>query len=618
MSLVAVDEFLPTVAFQEDTTVVRAHRGHRLGLLMKTDMLRWVADAAARGVRDRHLERHRQPPHDRRQRTARLPGDRAAGRATAACCDACPPFPRPRPRVTGDMSSNRRVLAATPDQVWEILSDGWLYPLWVVGASRMREVDDHWPDVGARLHHSVGTLAAAGRRHHRGAGRDAGLDAPAAGQDLADGRGRGDPAPVAGRDGHRGDDRGAGHLGAGRPGAQAGPGSRRWAGGTSSPCAAWRTSPSGVRDPRRRRRRRRAERPGRRQPARRPRLVGAGARGPARRRRRGAQRRGRAPGFVHDTFSAFYPLAAASPTIRSLRPRGARSALAARAGGARPPTARRRLGAAPPRPRGHGGRARRAPRRATARRGWSSCADWDRIGEHLIRGLLTPFPPVRAGLGAAGPAPERRRAGLRADPADARPSTSPAAASAASGRGCCWPGNAGHADIPLDAPGSGLMALLMTHARPDRRLPRARGRRRRADPGDGPAPRPALGGEIRCSAEVVADRGDAAAGRPACAPRTASATGRRAPWSPTSSRRSCTAGCSAPDDVPAAGGARDAPLPAGPRDGQGRLGAGRAGPVGLAAGPRTRARSTSPTRSRRWPRPPRRWRRASCRRSRSC
>ncbi len=44
MSLVAVDEFLPTVAFQEDTTVVRAHRGHRLGLLMKTDMLRWVAE----------------------------------------------------------------------------------------------------------------------------------------------------------------------------------------------------------------------------------------------------------------------------------------------------------------------------------------------------------------------------------------------------------------------------------------------------------------------------------------------------------------------------------------------------------------------------------------------
>jgi hypothetical protein len=38
-----------------------------------------------------------------------------------------------------------------------VLADGWLYPLWVVGASRMREVDDHWPEAGARLHHSVGT-----------------------------------------------------------------------------------------------------------------------------------------------------------------------------------------------------------------------------------------------------------------------------------------------------------------------------------------------------------------------------------------------------------------------------------------------------------------------------
>ena len=43
MSMLCVDEFLPTVAFQEDTSVVRAHRGHRLGLLMKADMLRWVS-----------------------------------------------------------------------------------------------------------------------------------------------------------------------------------------------------------------------------------------------------------------------------------------------------------------------------------------------------------------------------------------------------------------------------------------------------------------------------------------------------------------------------------------------------------------------------------------------
>jgi len=55
------------------------------------------------------------------------------------------------------MSRNTRLLNATPDDVWAVLADGWLYPLWVVGASRMREVDDHWPEVGARLHHSVGT-----------------------------------------------------------------------------------------------------------------------------------------------------------------------------------------------------------------------------------------------------------------------------------------------------------------------------------------------------------------------------------------------------------------------------------------------------------------------------
>ena len=55
------------------------------------------------------------------------------------------------------VSTNARVMQATPEQVWEVLSDGWLYPLWVVGASRMREVDDEWPAPGARLHHSVGS-----------------------------------------------------------------------------------------------------------------------------------------------------------------------------------------------------------------------------------------------------------------------------------------------------------------------------------------------------------------------------------------------------------------------------------------------------------------------------
>ncbi len=50
----------------------------------------------------------------------------------------------------------RRSVAATPEQVWEVLSDGWLYPTWVVGAARMRDVDEAWPATGSRLHHSVG------------------------------------------------------------------------------------------------------------------------------------------------------------------------------------------------------------------------------------------------------------------------------------------------------------------------------------------------------------------------------------------------------------------------------------------------------------------------------
>ncbi|MDF9717666.1 SRPBCC family protein [Nocardioides sp. ChNu-153] len=54
------------------------------------------------------------------------------------------------------MARNERVTTATPEQVWEVLADGWLYPLWVVGASRIRGVDEGWPAVGTRIHHSFG------------------------------------------------------------------------------------------------------------------------------------------------------------------------------------------------------------------------------------------------------------------------------------------------------------------------------------------------------------------------------------------------------------------------------------------------------------------------------
>ena len=41
------------------------------------------------------------------------------------------------------------VIDADPAQVYAVLADGWLYPLWVVGATHMRQVDAHWPAVGA-------------------------------------------------------------------------------------------------------------------------------------------------------------------------------------------------------------------------------------------------------------------------------------------------------------------------------------------------------------------------------------------------------------------------------------------------------------------------------------
>jgi hypothetical protein len=58
------------------------------------------------------------------------------------------------------MAKNVRTLRCTPADVFEVLENGWLYPAWVVGASRMREVDDTWPAEGSRLHHSVGVWPA--------------------------------------------------------------------------------------------------------------------------------------------------------------------------------------------------------------------------------------------------------------------------------------------------------------------------------------------------------------------------------------------------------------------------------------------------------------------------
>lgn len=44
-TVVAVEGLRPHYAHQHDTSVARAHRGHRLGVLLKTEMLRWLAEA---------------------------------------------------------------------------------------------------------------------------------------------------------------------------------------------------------------------------------------------------------------------------------------------------------------------------------------------------------------------------------------------------------------------------------------------------------------------------------------------------------------------------------------------------------------------------------------------
>ena len=50
----------------------------------------------------------------------------------------------------------QRRFNCSPEQVFAVLHDGWTYPVWVVGASRMRDVDDGWPTPGTKLHHSFG------------------------------------------------------------------------------------------------------------------------------------------------------------------------------------------------------------------------------------------------------------------------------------------------------------------------------------------------------------------------------------------------------------------------------------------------------------------------------
>jgi phytoene dehydrogenase-like protein len=165
------------------------------------------------------------------------------------------------------------------------------------------------------------------------------------------------------------------------------------------------------------------------------------------------------PDFVHDTFSAFYPLAAVSPTIRSfgLEEHGLRWLHAPAVLGHPFPDG---AWALLHRERGRTAAGLEASTAGDGDAWLRLCDQWDRVGEHLVGGLLTPFPPVRHGLGLL--------AGLRsAGGLDfVKTLLTPAAELVGArfrGREAqlLIAGNAGHADIPLDAPGSGLMGLLL-------------------------------------------------------------------------------------------------------------------------------------------------------------
>jgi len=206
------------------------------------------------------------------------------------------------------------------------------------------------------------------------------------------------------------------------------------------------------------------------------------------------------PDFVHDTFSAFYPLAAVSPTIKSFRLEDHglvwRHAPAV-------------LGH--PLPDGdwavlHRDRERTATGLEAQHAGdgdaWlRMCGEWDRVGPHVIGALLSPFPPVRHGLGAL--AALRKVGGLDY----VKTLLTPVVELGRSRFGGVAPkallaGNAAHADIPLDGPGSGLMGMLLCMMGQTVGFPvpeggagqftQALARRFRA-----------AGGEIRTSAEVT-------------------------------------------------------------------------------------------------------------------
>ncbi|GGY76895.1 phytoene desaturase family protein [Streptomyces omiyaensis] len=170
--------------------------------------------------------------------------------------------------------------------------------------------------------------------------------------------------------------------------------------------------------------------------------------------------RGVHPDFVTDVFSAFYPLAAASPVL-------ARLDLAAE--GLRWSHAPSVL--AHPLPDGRCAVLERRARDTAAGLAAFAAADadawqdlyrtWERVGPELVRALFTPFPPVRSGLRLA--AELRTSEGVRLARRLALPVRRLGEEEfAGEGGRLLLAGNALHADLAPEAAGSGGFGWLMS------------------------------------------------------------------------------------------------------------------------------------------------------------
>jgi uncharacterized protein YndB with AHSA1/START domain len=54
------------------------------------------------------------------------------------------------------MARNERLIAASAERIFAVLSDPDAYGYWVVGSDTIRDADEAWPAVGTRFHHRVG------------------------------------------------------------------------------------------------------------------------------------------------------------------------------------------------------------------------------------------------------------------------------------------------------------------------------------------------------------------------------------------------------------------------------------------------------------------------------